>query len=61
MVILNPETIASQIETAKSMFADAKKANKQILVICEKEMFKQELEELGEKQGFHYMNHKIPA
>jgi small subunit ribosomal protein S2 len=24
-------------------------------------MFKQELEELGEKQGFHYMNHKIPA
>lgn len=61
MVIFDPETVAKQIEAASKMFADAKKSNKEILVICEKEVYKQEVEKLAEEKGFHYLNHKIPA
>lgn len=61
MVIFDPETVAKQIEAASKMFADAKKNNKEILVICEKEVYKQEVEKLAEAKWFHYLNHKIPA
>lgn len=61
MVIFDPEVIAGQIEAAKKMVSDVKKAWKEILVICEKEVYKGEIETLAEKVWFHYMNHKIPA
>lgn len=61
MVVFNPEVVEDQIKAGKSMFAEAKKANKQVLVICEKEMYKEEVEKLAEANGFHYMNHKIPS
>lgn len=61
MVIFDPAIVEEQIKAARSMFVDAKKANKDVLVICEKEMYKEDVEKLAEKYGFHYMNHKIPA
>ena len=61
MVIFDPEVVTKQIEQAQKMFAEAKKANKEVLVICEKEVYKQEVEKLAEAKGFHYLNHKIPA
>jgi hypothetical protein len=35
MIVFNPESIKSQLETAKKRIADAKNAKKEILVICE--------------------------
>jgi len=60
-VVINPEVIEEQLNTAKKVFAEAKKANKQVLVICEKELYKHEIEVLAEKAGVHYLNHKVPS
>jgi len=61
MVIFDPAVVEEQIKAAKAMFVEAKKANKHVLVICEKEMYKEEVEKLAEANGFHYLNHKIPS
>lgn len=49
MVILDPEIIEDQLKIAKKMFQDAKKAGKDVLVICEKEMYKEDVEKLADK------------
>ncbi len=61
MVVFNPDVLAKQLEDAKSLFAAVKKSNKEVLVICEKEVYKGQVEELAASVWFHYMNHKIPA
>ena len=61
MVILDPAVIEQQISDAKKQVSSVKKSNKQILVICEKTVYKDELEKLSEKAGFHYLNHKVPS
>lgn len=60
-VIFNPEKIEKQIAHAKKLFQEMKKQNKEILIICEKELFKDEVAKLAEKVGVHYLNHKVPA
>ena len=49
MVILDPDAVAAQLESATKMFAEAKNSGKEILVICEKEMYKENVEKLAEK------------
>ena len=49
VVVINPEVIAEQLEAAKAQVAAAKAAGKEILVVCEKKMYAEELEAL---QGF---------
>ena len=61
MVVFNPEVVQTQIDAAKKMFQNVKTANKEILVICEKELYKEEVEALATKAGVHYLNHKVPA
>lgn len=61
MIVFNPESIKSQLETAKKRIADAKNAKKEILVICETPLYNNEIAELSSAFGFHYFNHKIPS
>lgn len=61
MVVFDPLIIAEQLLKAKEMFQEAKRHGKEVLVICEKELYKTEIEKLAEDIGFSYMNHKIPA
>lgn len=61
VVIFNPEVIQTQVATAKKTFQEMKKQNKEILIICEKELFKDQVAVLAEKAGIHYLNHKVPA
>lgn len=61
LVIIDPDKIAQQLETAKAKVAEAKKAGKEILVICEKTLYADELESMADKGGFHYLNYKVPA
>jgi ribosomal protein S2 len=49
LVVINPDTIAQQLETAKSLVQKTKAEGKEILVICEKKMYADELEALAEK------------
>lgn len=61
MVIFDPKILEDQLKKAKEIVKDAKTSNKEVLVICEKEVYKWEVETLAEKAWFHYLNHKIPA
>jgi small subunit ribosomal protein S2 len=61
MVVFDPALIEEQLKAAKALIADTKKSNGEILVICEKSLYKEELETLSAKVWFHYLNHKVPA
>jgi small subunit ribosomal protein S2 len=59
LVIMNPETIAEQINSVHEKLAQAKKEGKEILVACEKQMYAQELEDFAKKGGYSFLNYKI--
>lgn len=60
-VTFDPATVIAQLEKGQEMIQEAIKNNHDILVLCEKEIYKEEIEALSTKVWFHYMNHKIPA
>lgn len=59
VVVINPESIAQQLETARDTIQKAKAAGKEILVVCEKKMYAAELEALAAKTGVSYLNYKV--
>ena len=61
LVVINPEIIANQINALHDKLAEAKKEWKEILVVCEKKMYAQDLEELSKKLWFAFLNYKIPG
>lgn len=61
LVVINPESIVSQLEVAKAKIQKAKAEGKEILVVSEKKMFADELELMGAKYGFNYLNYKVPS
>lgn len=61
IVVLNPEMIAQQLDNAKKKVQAAKKDGKEILVVCEKKMYAEEIKKLGEKHNVSYLNHKAPG
>ncbi len=61
IAVINPEIIIEQIENAQQKIKKAKEEGKEILVVSEKKMYADELEKLGEKYGFNYLNYKLPS
>ncbi len=61
LVIIDPEKIVQQLDNAKAKIQEAKKAGKEILVLCEKSLYTDEIAEMATKAGFHYLNYKVPA
>ena len=61
MVVLNPEIVSTQIENAKTKIDEAKKAWKNILVISEKSIYRNEIEANAAKWGYHYLNYRVPS
>lgn len=61
LTIINPDLIKEQLENAKKKVQDMKKEKKQILVVCEKTMYSEEVASICEKGGYHYLNQKLPA
>ena len=59
VVVINPESVAQQLEDAKATIQKAKAAGKEILVVCEKKMYAAELEALSKKTGVSYLNYKV--
>ena len=59
VVVINPEVTAEQLEAAKAQVAAAKAAGKEILVVCEKKMYAEELEALAQKAGVAFLNYKV--
>jgi len=61
VVVIDPEQIVEQVSAAKEKIDTLRKAWKQVLVVAEKQMYRKELEELAQKSGIHYLNHKVPS
>lgn len=61
VVVLNPELIEKQLDEAKEKVKKVKLSNKDILVICEKWLYREDIAKLAEKTGVHYLNYKVPG
>lgn len=61
IVVLNPEMIAKQLDNAKKKVQDAKKEGREVLVVCEKKMYADEIRQLSEKHGVSFLSHKAPG
>ena len=59
VVVINPEILAQQLETARATIQKAKAQGKEILVVCEKKMYATELEALAKKSGVSFLNYKV--
>jgi hypothetical protein len=45
--VFDEDTVATQIEKAKALFQSAKQNNVDVLILCEKEIYKTEIETLS--------------
>lgn len=61
VVVINPESVAQQLQAAVVKVQEAKKEGKEILVISEKKMIADELAALGDAAGISYLNYKQPG
>ncbi len=61
VVVIDPEAIAQQLEHARTKIQEAQTNGQEILIVCEKKMYADELSKLGEKYKFNYLNYKLPA
>jgi len=61
VVVLDPEMILEQLNKAKAKVQEVKKAWKDILLVCEKKMYADEVKTLWEKYGVAYLNYKAPG
>lgn len=60
-VIFDPVIIEEQLQAARKVVQDALAKKKTVLILGDKEIYKEELANLAEKRWVLYMNHKIPA
>jgi ribosomal protein S2 len=49
IVVLNPDKVLEQLNKAKAKVQEVKKSGQDILVICEKKMYADEIKAIGEK------------
>lgn len=61
VMVIDPEKIAQQLENAKERVQLSLSNNQQILIICEKFMYSDKIEQLAEKRGIHYFVYNTPA
>jgi len=60
-IVIDPSKIADSLEKIKKLIEDAKKDTKTILVVFDKEVFRDDVEELCEWLGVMYLNTKVPS
>lgn len=61
IVVINPEIIAEQLESAKSLVMKQLENKWQILIICEKSVYSKDLEEISKISWVHYFNFNTPS
>lgn len=61
VVVLDPSKIAKKLDLIKQKIEDSIKAGKEVLVVFDKEFYREELERLAEKKGIFYLNNKVPG
>ena len=61
VVVLDPELVLQQLDKARAKVQEVKKSGKDILLVCEKKMYADEIKTLWEKYGVSYLNYKAPG
>lgn len=61
VVVFDPEVVQAQLDEAKAQVKEAQAANKNILVLCEKDLYREDVEKLATEHGFYYLNNSIPS
>jgi|GEM_PF-187021 small subunit ribosomal protein S2 len=61
ITIINPEIIAQQLENAKQRVQLALSEKKEILIVCEKSVFADQVKDFAEKFNCHYFNYNVPS
>lgn len=60
-VVLNPEVQLKVLNDIYVTVQEAKKENKEIVVVCQKSGLSDFIADLATKHNFHYLTHKLPA
>ncbi len=60
-VVLNPEAQLKALNDIYVTVQEAKKDNKEIVVVCQKSWLSDFIADLAQKHNIHYLTHKLPA
>ena len=61
VVILDPQKVAVAVEKLKAAIDEAVSAGKKVLIIYEKSLLREEIEQMAAKKGVYYLNYKVPG
>jgi small subunit ribosomal protein S2 len=61
VVVINPEYIQKQLEKAREKVQNYLNEGKEILVLHDKLLFKEDVEDICSKKGIHYFSYKVPS
>jgi small subunit ribosomal protein S2 len=61
MIVLDADKVAVEVENARNLIADYRKANKTILLVCEKHVVLPEIEEIVQETGISYFYIGTPS
>ncbi len=61
LVLINPEIILQQLQRAAEKIKKYLEEWKEVLVLHDKLLYKEELEKLCEEKGVHYFSYKVPS
>ncbi len=61
LVVIDPEIIVSQLDRAKELVKKHKEAWGDILVLSDKLIYKEEIEQICEANEVHYFSYKVPS
>jgi small subunit ribosomal protein S2 len=61
VVVFDPEKIQKQLEVAQKKVKKALDEKKDVLLVCEKKMYAEEVEKITQNKGVHFLNYKVPS
>ena len=61
IVVLNPEKVAERVNNANKLIQKYKAEKKNVLVVCEKKMYTEEIEKVCNANWVYFLNHKVPS
>jgi len=61
ITVIDPAVIAQQLENAKQRVQLALSEKKEVLIVCEKSVFADQVKDISEKFGCHYFNYNVPS
>jgi len=61
LVIFDPSKVLGQLENAKQKIQDAKSLKKNILIVCVRSLYAEIIQNISQKNNYHYMTYKMPS